>query len=1098
MHDPARRVRGRMIKILAVMIAVVLFVLCSRPAAAASETRELADRLIERAGMRRGILAVLGPDGNLAVDLARSSEMLIHVREPNAAAVAELRKQADEAGFGIDRLAVEQGPIDKLPYADNVIDCVIASEVGADRLGSLSVAEILRVLRPEGTAIVGKAGEADGAVEKLKAWAEAGGAERVEASSDPLGAWVQFFKPPLEGADDWSHWEHSPDNNPVSSDTVIKAPYMTQFLQGPMYIGMPAITTAAGGRTFLATGHIAHHRREWNMLSKLIARNGYNGQVLWQRDLTDRYMVHRSAFIATRDTFYMIDGDRCLLLDPQTGREKGQIRIPGVEGEWKWMAIQDGVLYVLAGEKDPGAVTIKGDRTFGGWSWADLSVGYYQRPRVPWGFGNTLAAFNVAEKSLLWKHQEEEPIDSRAMAVSQKKVFLHGPDKHLRCLDADSGSVVWTNDDPEVLAMIEEPGRGLTSTPGFRSCCLAVATPEALVIQGQTRMNVVAVSSGDGSLLWTKKKVTNNPNLIYVDGKAVLGVGAGGTHVVLDPVSGEELEDLKFRKVSCTRLTASGDSFFVRGEGTLRFDRETKKVLVDGSMRPACNDGALPANGMLYIGPWACDCNLSLIGAAAKCSAGDFPFDIEVPEADRIQRGEGDVDQVAPFEVTDADWPTYRANNRRTAGTPARLARPKAGTNPAGRPVPGITRRWQFTPNRPFTPTVATAAGGLVFTAGDDGKVRAFDAASGAVRWEFATPAPVKMPPTIADGRAYFGSGDGYAYALEAATGRLLWRFRAAPVERHIMVYGSLASTWPVNTGVLVQDGVAYFAAGIVDYDGTHVYAVDAKNGKIRWQNNTCGHLSPELRKGVSAQGNLSIQGDQLLLAGGNQVSPARFELATGKCLAKAFQQGQPKANHGKFVGVFDDSCAIVGGRTLYASPRNVANKDSFIAATDHGTFNLLYGGIPPAWNETMFALANFRRSKLICCDAQKVAERIGKGFPPAPEGRRGRWNSLGQVFEADGAVRWQSDLDEPNKFEALSLAVCPESVVAVVQFQNRVRAQPQWFLAAFIADDGVPIWFWRHELPSEPLPGGLTVDRNGHAVVTLLDGAVLYFGAAG
>ncbi|NQT13037.1 MAG: PQQ-binding-like beta-propeller repeat protein, partial [Planctomycetes bacterium] len=480
MYDPARHVRDCRIRILAVMIAAVLFAFFGRPgAAAASETGALADRLIERAGMRRGILAVLGSDGNLAIDLARSSEMLIHVREANAATVGELRKEADEAGFGIGRLAVEQGPIDKLPYADNVIDVVIAAQVAADAPGCLSVDEILRVLRPEGTAIVGKAGEGEGAAEKLKEWAEAGGAQGVEAWSDALGVWVQLFKPPLEGADDWSHWEHSPDNNPVSSDTVIKAPYMTQFLQGPMYIGMPAITTAAGGRTFLASGHIAHHRREWDMLGKLIARNGYNGQVLWKRDLTDRYMVHRSAFIATDDTFYMIDGDRCLLLDPQTGREKGEIRIPGAEGEWKWMAMQDGILYVLAGEKGPGAITIKGDRTFGGWSWADLSVGYYRRPRVPWGFGKTLAAFNAAEKSLLWKHQEEEPIDSRAMAVSQKKVFLHGPEKHLRCLDADSGSVVWTNDDPEVLGMIEEPGRGLTSTPGFRSCCLAVATPEA-------------------------------------------------------------------------------------------------------------------------------------------------------------------------------------------------------------------------------------------------------------------------------------------------------------------------------------------------------------------------------------------------------------------------------------------------------------------------------------------------------------------------------------------------------------------------------------------------------------------------------------------
>ena len=55
-------------------------------------------------------------------------------------------------------------------------------------------------------------------------------------------------RPLQTGAGDWSHWEHGPDNNPVSTDTVIKAPYMTQFMARPYYIGMPSVTTAAAGR----------------------------------------------------------------------------------------------------------------------------------------------------------------------------------------------------------------------------------------------------------------------------------------------------------------------------------------------------------------------------------------------------------------------------------------------------------------------------------------------------------------------------------------------------------------------------------------------------------------------------------------------------------------------------------------------------------------------------------------------------------------------------------------------------------------------------------------------------------------------------------
>ena len=98
---------------------------------------------------------------------------------------------------------------------------------------------------------------------------------------------------------------------------------------------------------------------------------------------------------------------------------------------------------------------------------------------------------------------------------------------------------------------------------------------------GRLGVNVVAVSTSSGSVLWTKRKVTNNPNAIYLDGNLVLGVGKGGTHVVVDPVTGAEKEDLGFRKVACTRLTACADSLFVRGEGTLRFDRESKRLEID-------------------------------------------------------------------------------------------------------------------------------------------------------------------------------------------------------------------------------------------------------------------------------------------------------------------------------------------------------------------------------------------------------------------------------------------------------------------------------------------------------------------------------------
>jgi outer membrane protein assembly factor BamB len=1033
------------------LVAACLVAVSPVRAHAEESTAERAAGITDSSGIDRGVCVVVGGSPELAIELARQTKLLVHVLTEGPESAAKLA--AEKAGFGIDRLVVERMAGTTLPHGDNVIDLVVLAESGAE----VSEAEVLRALRPLGVAI--------------------GLPDRSNV----------IRKPEPKGLDDWSLWEHGPDNNPVSTDRMIRAPYMTQFMAEPYYIAMPSITTAAGGRTFLATGHIAHHRREWETINRLIARNGYNGTVLWERQLPDGFLSHRSAFVATDETFYLLDGDGCLALDAGTGEEKTRITIPDVDGQWKWMVLRDNVLYMLAGPKGGDAKVIKGDRVFGGWSWADLSQGYYGRPRVPWGFGNLLAAYDLEKEEVLWKHEEESLVDSRAMAMRDNRMFLYCPDKHVRCLSAESGEVLWTNPDKEVLGLIDEPGKGLVSTPGFRSACIAVAGPDTLIIQGQTRMNVVALSAADGYKLWSKKKFTNNPNVIFLDGKAVLGVGERGAHVAVDPVSGQVVEELKFHKAACTRLTASTDSLFVRGEGTLRYDLASKSFKIDGSVRPACNDGALPANGLLYLGPWACDCNLSLIGAVARCSAGAFDLNQEVSDATHLQVGDGSLDDVAELKVTDEDWPTYRGDNQRSGSTSKRTASPNQAEDAA--PVPA----WAYSPPRSMVPTPPIAVGRFVFTAGSDGYVRGLDAATGQVVWEYATSAPIKASPTVWQGRLYVGSGDGCVYALEAATGRLLWRFQAAPAERRIMVYGHLCSTWPVNTGVLVEDDTCYFAAGIIDLDGTYVYCLDAKTGKIKWQNTTCARLSPDLGKGVSAQGNMTILGDRLLMAGGNQVCPAEFDLATGECLNRPPTQGRPVANHGKFAGVFRDH-ALMGGRILYASPRNVANKDSFVVVKNGRPLTLNLGGIPPAWNDELLALIDSRSGRLACYGADDVAAQIEKGFPKTGNPAARRWQGLWSEIDAGAGARWKSDLNNPNKFEVLSLAMTPDRVVAVVQFQDWTRAHPQWQLAAFGKDDGTPIWFWRRDLPLEPLPGGLAIGRQGQVIVAALDGTVASF----
>ena len=1023
-----------------------LFTLLATLALAASavgDPAESAQQLLERVEMNRGLCAVLGGDPALPIELAKASELLVHVRDPDLAKVNALRGAASEAGLDIQQLAAEQGGLETLPYATNTVDIVVS-------YGDTPMEEIRRVLRPRGLALI--ADEEN---------------------------WIEHREPALEGADEWSHWEKSPANNPVSDDQLIKAPYLTQFMATPYYIGMPAITTVAGGRTFLAMGHIAHHPREWEMLNRLIARNGYNGQVLWERDLGDEYLVHRSAFVASEDTFFMIDGDHVLKLDARTGEEQGTIEVPGIEGDWKWIAFVDGVLYALAGQPEPGVEIVKGDRAMGGWSWADLSKGYYGK-RIPHGFGDQIAAYDVAEKKVIWKHNEESLIDARGLAIQGDQFFLYCPDKHLRSLNRKTGEVNWTNDREPDLGLIEEPGKGLTSTPGWRTQTIVVATPDALVVQGQTRMNVLGISTKDGSMLWQKSKFTNNPNAIFVDGQVILGVGEKGSHVAIDPITGTVGNDFKFYKRACTRLTACPDSFFTRGEGMQRIDRATGQVTVDGAVRPACNDGVIPANGLLYLGPWACDCNLSLIGNVARCSAGDFRFDHPVEASQQLLR----VDH-AKFEaaaVHKADWPTYRGDNSRSASTPAEI-----GTK--------ASQTWISEPQHGFTPTEATSAYGMIYYGGSDGKARAVDAKTGEERWQFATGGVIKYPPTVAISRAWFGSGDGHVYCVEAGSGELLWRFRASPIERHIMVYGALSSTWPVNTGVLVENGVAYFAAGIVDHDGTYVYALDASTGQVKWSNTTSGHLNTDLRKGVSAQGNLSIIDNVLLLAGGNVVSPAAFDLESGECLEAPRQTGSPQNNGGKFVGVFGGDTIIQGGRILYSSPRNVSTKGSFdVWSAERKKQTLNQGGIPPAWNDEMLVVANMKFGKVSAFESEKIGARIAKGFEEQANNRNRFGNNIVQKMASRAEETWQASFGDAQGFEPLSLAIAPNAIVAVARYQDLRRAVPQWFLTAMNPANGAQLF--QVEIPAEPLPGGLIVDREGRILVSLLDGGMVCYGS--
>jgi outer membrane protein assembly factor BamB len=961
--------------------------------------------VMEQMDLDCGICVVLGDMGcELALDLAKSMEGLtIYVQLPTMEEVEVASKQIDHDGLYGTHIFIEKGDLYRIHLAENLADVVIGLGQGTD----VPEEEVLRVLRPQGKAILG----------------------------DTI-----LTKPFANGVDDWSHPYHGPDNNPQSNDRIIRAPYLTQFLAEPRYAPLPQVAVASAGRVFKAFGHVAFKTREEPFLNKLVAFNGYNGTMLWQRDLAEGVMIHRNTMIATPATLYVGDDKSCKLIDTLTGQLKDEIiPPPEIAGRtfWKWMALEDGILYALLGEAEQMDETMRWKRQTHGWPWSAISTGFTQFEN-PWGFGRNVLAIDPVTKKVLWSHREEQPIDGRAICMKNGRIYIFRFGDYLACLDAQDGHNVWrktanrTHNKP-TSSLFESLG-AYSNRQGYstnwRTTSYLKCSDRALYFAGPQVNKLLAISTEDGNILW--EHPYNNFQLVLRD-DGLYGIsGPWGNNVSkkFDPLTGEILAELPTGRRACTRPTGTSDSILFRAAGgSVRLDLATHRSCWISPMRPSCHDGVTIANGLLYWWPSVCDCQLTLYGVTCLGPAGDFDFAAPALEIDRLETEQSDPADTEPLTESSADWPTFRANNQRTATTEA--------------VVPGeVHLLWQYDIGTeraagapPFTAPVA--AGGLIFVSGPDGIIHAVEAEMGTLRWKAYTAGAIRIPPTIWEGRALVGSGDGWVYCFEATTGRRLWRFRAAPAERKIPVYGALLSTWPASSGVLVEDGIAYVAAGIVNYDGTYVYALDAATGEIKWQNVTAGHLDPDAKTGVSVQGHLLLHDGKLYLAGGTSISPAIFDISDGACLndPKPLADCISRSPRGWELSLIAGQ-VVACGKPFYAHPEY----EVYDSSVFERVFWASSGDYDFVWT------SEWVQSRIMCY------YQIDKKNP--------LW-----TYSCPNSKAW---------------AVCPNAVVV---------ATNSMVLALNPTTGHI---LWSHPLPTSPVTWGMAVDREGRIVLTLEDGQVL------
>lgn len=280
---------------------------------------------------------------------------------------------------------------------------------------------------------------------------------------------------------------------------------------------------------------------------------------------------------------------------------------------------------------------------------------------------------------------------------------------------------------------------------------------------------------------------------------------------------------------------------------------------------------------------------------------------------------------LAPLAGQAADWPTYRGDNARRGATTETLAFPQstawtvsapavprlAWSSAEGRVIEGKLIGHRVRYDDAFR--VVSADGRVYFGSTVDHHLHCVDLKTGRTLWTFATGGPIRLAPTLSEGRVLFGSDDGNVYCLNAVDGALHWQRRIGPADEWLLARGEMISKWPVRTGVLVQDGVAYCGAGIFPHEDVYLSGLDVATGRQVWKSHNISAQDAG-RNDLSPQGYL-LATEQMLFVPSGRSLPAAFDLETGKLVHKRTHSWRSTA--GGVVGGFR---AVLADGQLYTS----------------------------------------------------------------------------------------------------------------------------------------------------------------------------------
>ncbi|MCX7886015.1 MAG: PQQ-binding-like beta-propeller repeat protein [Verrucomicrobiae bacterium] len=763
-----------------------------------------------------GLCVIVGArDPEQARTLATQAT-IVHCLAPDATTRDTLRK-ALRSFYGTISVATLDG--NRLPYADNLVNTLIIND--GHRFPE---DELLRVLVPNGVAHIGTR---------------------------------KLVKPWPKDIDEWTHYLHGPDGNPVANDLVVGPPRHYQWIEAPLWLRDhdtdSSVTTlvTAQGRLFAIVDEAPIGLAGQHSLPDkwfLVARDAFNGLLLWKvpirrwgwREWKDTWFNSRPGdiplniqkrLVAVADKVYVTLGYQAPVtqLDASTGEILQTYSDTERTNE---ILFHNGVL-ILSVLSDEGAKVMAVDAATGKTRWIS-----------PKTFSGTTTDY------IKWTISPVSPtipkLDPALNIATDGKIvaLIDGPE--IVCLDARTGTEKWRTafplDDEDkkrarnanlwVGTMIVRDGVVLHASPS-KLAAFSADTGQMLWSQPKKYIGHLWYEWKDvfviGNLVWTWSAELET---------AEFPGGPKGMQRTAWPksINGYDLHTGTLKKKvplgrifaahhhhRCYRNKATVRYILTSRRGTEYVDIENGRHTVHNWVRTTCHVGFMPANGLQYVPPHPCRCYIEekLNGFIALAPERNRKPEHSSQKNQRLEPGPAFSEiPTRKLHPAESDWPTFRQNPARTGSVNTRVP-------------DNATPLWNVKLGNSATPPIAV--GDHVFVAiPDEHHLLCLSAHDGRKLWEFAADARIDSPPTWHNATVLFGSTDGHVYCLRANDGALVWRFRAAPEQRLICAFGQLESAWPVHGSVLVLDNKVYFSAGRSSQldGGIHLYALDAATGK--------------------------------------------------------------------------------------------------------------------------------------------------------------------------------------------------------------------------------------------------------------------------